>query len=138
MARFALIVAGQVVNVIEADASFAADLAAQLGGAAVASAFASPGDFYADSVFERPASAVPVPSEVTMRQARLALLAAGLLDDVEAAINAMSDPAKAAARIEWDYSNTLRRDHPLVATLGVGLGLTTEQLDNLFRDAAAR
>lgn len=39
-----------------------------------------------------------VPEEVTMRQARLALLAAGKLNDVQAAIDAIADAsAKAAA-----------------------------------------
>ncbi len=137
MARYALIVGGAVVNVIEADADTAAAIAAELGGSAVVSATAGPGDAYSGGNFTRPAPAVVVPDEVTMRQARLALLGAGLLDDVEAAIDAMSDPAKAAARIEWDYSNTLRRDHPLVATLGAGLGLSAGQLDDLFIAAGA-
>jgi len=137
MARYALIVGGAVVNVIEADADTAAAIATDLGGSAVLSATAGPGDAYSGGNFTRPTPAVEVPEEVTMRQARLALLGAGLLDDVEAAIDAMSDPAKAAARIEWDYSNTLRRDHPLVTTLGAGLGLTSGQLDDLFIAAGA-
>ena len=50
-----------------------------------------------------PADPVPVPviTSVTMRQARLALLGAGLLDDVDAAIAAISDPVqRKAAEIE--------------------------------------
>ena len=137
MARFAIVVSGVVAQAIEADQSFADTLAANLGGTAVATSTGSMGDSYSGGVFTRPEPAAEVPAEVTMRQARLALLGAGLLDDVEAAIDAMSDPAKAAARIEWDYSNTLRRDHPLVATLGAGLGLTSGQLDDLFIAAGA-
>lgn len=137
MARYALIVGGVVVNVIEADQAFADTLASDMGGTAVSTSTGSTGDTYSGGNFSRPAAAVEVPDEVTMRQARLALLGAGLLDDVEAAIDAMSDPAKAAARIEWDYSNTLRRDHPLVTTLGAGLGLTSGQLDDLFIAAGA-
>lgn len=135
--RYAIIVSGTVVNVIEADAEFAAAHAAQRGGSAVATTTAGLGDTYASGTFTAAAVVLPVPHEVTMRQARLALLGAGLLDDVETAINAMTEPAKSAARVEWDYSNTLRRDHPLVATLGTGLGLTGGQLDDLFRAAAA-
>ena len=71
-----------------------------------------------------------------MRQARLALLAAGLLDDVEAAIAGMDEPAKTAAQIEWEYSNALERDNALVAVLGPALGLSTNQVDDLFRAAA--
>lgn len=78
----------------------------------------------------------PVPSSVTMRQARLALLGAGKLAAVESAIDALSEPAKTAARIEWDYSNDVRRHNGLVASLGPALGLTDAEIDALFRVAA--
>jgi hypothetical protein len=74
----------------------------------------------------------PVPAAVTMRQARLALLGAGLLSSVDAAIDAMSEPTKSAARIEWEYSNELQRSNPLVLALGPALNLTSEQIDALF------
>jgi len=73
-----------------------------------------------------------VPSKVTMRQARLALLGAGLLDDVEAALSAMEGPAGQAARIEWDYSSEVHRYKPFVIALGAQLELNDEQLDALF------
>lgn len=81
----------------------------------------------------------PVPAEVTMRQGRLALLAAGLLDQVEAALNAMPEGtpeqifAKKAARIEWDKSQTIQRHKGLTVTLAGVLGLTNQQIDDLFR-----
>jgi hypothetical protein len=65
-------------------------------------------------------------TSVTMRQARLALLGAGLLEQVNAAI---TDPV---AQIEWEYAQTVERHSPLVQNLAAGLGLTEEQLDNLF------
>lgn len=77
-----------------------------------------------------------VPQVVTMRQARLALLAAGMLPTVEAAISALPDPPRTAARIEWDYSNEVHRDKPFVQMLGEALGLSAAQLDNLFIEAA--
>jgi hypothetical protein len=76
------------------------------------------------------------PKEVTMRQARLALLGAGLLPTVELAIAAMTGTAGDAARIEWEYSNSLKRSQPLVTQLGAGLGLTVGQLDALFLTAS--
>ncbi len=78
-----------------------------------------------------------VPAAVTMRQARLALLGAGLLSSVEAAIDAMEEPTKSAARIEWEYSNELQRGNALVAALGPALGLTGAQVDALFVAASA-
>jgi len=72
------------------------------------------------------------PAEVTMRQARLALLQAGKLAAVDAAINALPEPTKTAARIEWEYSGTVRRRQPLVLALAPALGLNDAQLDALF------
>lgn len=79
-----------------------------------------------------PAVVVPVPAEVTMRQARLALHAVGKLAAVNATINALPDPPKAAALIEWEYSSTVRRDSQFVAMLGPALGLDSAALDALF------
>ena len=79
-----------------------------------------------------PPEIVWVPAEVTMRQARLALHATGKLAAVNAAINALSDPPKTAALIEWEYSNSVRRDSQFVAMLGPALGLDSAALDALF------
>lgn len=87
-------------------------------------------------VIPAPVPPEPVPTEVTMRQARLALLGAGLLTNVDAAINAMPEPAKSAARIEWDYSSAVQRHNGFVAQLGPALGLTDAQIDDLFRAAS--
>lgn len=87
-----------------------------------------------------PADPLPVPviTSVTMRQARLALLGAGLLDDVDAAIAAITDPTqRKAAEIEWEYAQTVDRDSSFTQQLAAGLGLTAEQLDVLFTQAAA-
>ena len=74
---------------------------------------------------------------VTMRQARLALLGAGLLDDVDAAINAMPEPQRTVARINWDYSSTVERDSEVLVALAASLGLAESDLDNLFTTAAS-
>lgn len=78
-----------------------------------------------------------VPRIVTMRQARLALLGAGLLQQVDQAISALPEPQQSAARIEWDYSSEVHRDRAFVQQLGQALGLSEEQLDALFIQAAA-
>jgi hypothetical protein len=74
----------------------------------------------------------PVPRSVTRRQARLALLNAGLLDAVEAAI------AKASPTVQITYEDATEwwRDDPLIAEVAQSLGLTTEQVDNLFLEAS--
>lgn len=80
-------------------------------------------------------SPASVPAQVTMRQARLALRGAGLLAYVDAAIDAMPEPERSNARIEWDYSSTVQRHNGFVAQLGPALGLTGAQIDDLFHVA---
>jgi len=79
---------------------------------------------------------VHVPQEVSMRQARLALLARGVLDQVDAAIESLPSPDREAARIEWDYSSVVARNSPLVVMMGAALGLDDAALDELFITAA--
>ena len=73
----------------------------------------------------------PVPQQVTMRQARLALLNAGLLDDVEVVIAA----AGRAAQLEWEYAAMVDRSNPAVAIVQQQQGMTDAQIDDLFREA---
>ena len=73
-----------------------------------------------------------VPAEVSMRQARLALVAAGLYDQAQAAVAKLGP----AAIIEWEYATTVRRDHALVAGLRQALGVSEQTLDALFQQAA--
>ena len=74
----------------------------------------------------------PVPQQVTMRQARLALLSAGLLDDVEMVITA----AGREAQLEWEYAAVVDRSNPAVAIVQQQNALTDAQIDDLFREAA--
>lgn len=77
-----------------------------------------------------------VPPAVTMRQARLALLGAGVLPQVDAAINSLPEPQKSAARITWEYSAEVQRHNGLVSQMAPALGLTEAQIDALFIQAA--
>lgn len=82
-----------------------------------------------------PDAVVSVPA-VTMRQARLALLAAGVLDNVETVIDALPAAQKARAKIEWEFAANVERDSEFVKTLAPALGLTNSELDSLFIHAA--
>lgn len=79
-----------------------------------------------------------VPSSVTMKQARKALITAGIsIAKVDAAIaGIVDDQARELARTDWEYSQTVRRESSLVASIGGQLGLTNEQIDGLFIAAA--
>lgn len=80
-------------------------------------------------------SPVVVPQVVTRFQARAALHLAGLLPQVEAL---MTDPGTdALARLAWTDAQEFRRQSPTVLAMAGALGLTEQQLDNLFTTANA-
>ena len=70
-----------------------------------------------------------IPQVVTIRQAKLALLQAELLDNIETAMT----QADRATQIEWEYATEFRRDWPALITMQQMLGLTDKQIDELFR-----
>ena len=75
----------------------------------------------------------PVPGSVSRLQGRLALLDAGLLATVEAAVNA----AGGATLIWYQDAQNWRRDDPILNGLGTAIGLSEEDKDDLFRAAVA-
>lgn len=135
MDTYALIKNGTVINIVRWDGN--TDLwqpdpgvqavldtgAAQIGGTW-------------DGVNFHPAPPVlpPVPEKVTRFQGKAALAQAGYLDTVEAM---MADPlTPAVSRLAWTDAPTFERDSQTVIGMGGALGLTSEQLDDLFRLAA--
>lgn len=74
-----------------------------------------------------------IPQEVTMRQARLALLHSGYLEIVNTAVEAMPGLQGDVARIEWNYSKGVERHKALVVALTAGFGWSEEFVDNLFK-----
>lgn len=119
--RYAIVSDGVVVNVAESEQALEVNW--------IASDTAAIGDLYDGQQFTRPDP--PVPSIVSMRQARLALLQADLLDDVETAMAS----ASRADQIEWEYATEVRRDSALVVSMTAALGWSSTQVDDLFRVA---
>lgn len=68
---------------------------------------------------------------ITPRQARLKLLELGLLDSLEVIIT-----TNRAWQIEWDFATEVKRDSPLVDAVATQAGMTDEQLDAMFKEAA--
>ena len=64
----------------------------------------------------------------TPRQARLALLQAGLLEIAETWIAT----APVATKIDWEFAEVIRRDFGAVTDGASALGLTDAQVDSLF------
>lgn len=68
--------------------------------------------------------------DISMRQARLALLADGLLDDVE---TALSTPEY---KIWWEYSTVVERSNYLVNDILKILGKSDAEIDQMFIGAS--
>ena len=82
----------------------------------------------------------PVPGSITPWQLRTWLLQRrGVTpDEVLSLLGAIGDPIqRAQAMIDWDYPSEIKRDHPLIGTLGAALGLSSSEIDQAFREAAA-
>lgn len=73
-----------------------------------------------------------VPEMVTMRQARQAMLYAGILGQVDSLIAAMPGEEGESARIDWNHARDMKRDWPLIGPLGQQVGLNEQQIDDLF------
>lgn len=76
-----------------------------------------------------------VPYAVSRAQALVALFEAGILADVEALV--ASHPYE-VLRIWWANAQQFERNNPYLNALAVELGLTDEQVDNLFITAETR
>lgn len=75
---------------------------------------------------------VVVPSEVTIRQAELALLDADLLDDVEDLVATLPRQYQS----EWRRATVVMRDNGLVEIVRQQKGMTHAEIDQLFITAA--
>ena len=73
---------------------------------------------------------------VTMRQARLALFQSGHIARIQPFIDELPEPGRSLASIEWNSSGIVERNQHLVLTMGQSLGLTEDDLDDLFTFAA--
>lgn len=76
---------------------------------------------------------VNVPSSVTPRQMRVALVVSGIsLESIEAMINGLEEPTKSITRITWEYSTAFERDNPILNAMAPLLGLDQSGVDQLF------
>jgi hypothetical protein len=74
---------------------------------------------------------------VSMRQAKLALMQAGRLGAVEAAINSLPETQRTEALINWTSATLIERNHPMVALIATAAGMSESDIDSLFSAAAS-
>jgi len=95
------------------------------------------GNFTGESYIGRKWARPSVPwKTISPRQARLALLQAGLLSQVDPAISSLESPAKEMAQIEWEYATSIERSSEWINQLGGALGLDDAGIDDLFKTAS--
>ena len=68
---------------------------------------------------------------ITMRQARLYLLDAKLLSQVDSIVS-----QNEAWKIEWEYATDVVKNSPLVVALASQLDLSAEAIDTMFNEAS--
>jgi hypothetical protein len=77
----------------------------------------------------------PVPDEIPLWAFRSILRLNNLKTNVETMIDSLPEPARSLAIEQYEYGNYIARFHPLVVSLGEQLGLTSDDIDNLFINA---
>ncbi|NHZ89286.1 hypothetical protein F2P45_09710 [Massilia sp. CCM 8733] len=79
----------------------------------------------------------PVPVSVSMLGLRLALIGAGHMATVNAALAEAGGTDGEQARAMFEFATSLRRDHPLVERVRQALRLEPAAMDVLFSEAAS-
>jgi len=74
--------------------------------------------------------------ELSPRQLRLALSRLGKLQDLAIIVASLPHQQREEAEIEWEYATSFRRDHPLIVHFAPILGLSEEETDALWLQAA--
>lgn len=72
-----------------------------------------------------------VPQSITPLQAKLQLLKLGLLDEVEVLIT-----GNRIAQLYWEYASVVERDNEVLLLMANSIGLTSEQVDEMFIEAS--
>lgn len=78
----------------------------------------------------------PVPTNLPAWRIRVVLKQRGLLNNVKQLISSLPAEQKAIAE-EQLVDSKFERGHPLIEQLGMALGLTSDDLDDIFREADA-
>ena len=86
-------------------------------------------------VANQPIPEIVIPKEVTKFQAKVALYQAGMLEAVEAEIS--KPETQMEMKLAWQDAQTFKRTSSFVNGMASLLGLTDQQVDDLFVLAAA-
>jgi len=72
--------------------------------------------------------------DATPRQIRQALILSGVsIEMITAALDSLPEPTRSLAKVEWEYSIAFKRNRPIVIQVGLMLGWTPKQVDDLWK-----
>lgn len=134
--RYLIIDNNVIVNIVEADSDYALGKGWEAApeGVGIGWSRSAPGQPWVQGPDTVPAA--PVPESVTRAQGKAALINAGLWPAVLAYVESIEDPMQQAlAEVALNDTLEWRRDSPFLSACAAGMGLTSEQLDELFIDA---
>lgn len=96
------------------------------------------GWLYTDGEFSEPEPAPePVPEQVSRAQGKAALISSGLWQQVLDYVDDITDPTeKALANVALHDTTHWRRDSPTTQSIADALQVSSEQMDELFRNAS--
>lgn len=91
-----------------------------------------------DAHLNPPPAPPPVPEQVSRAQGKAALIQAGMWGGVEAYVDSITDPTEQQlALVALNDTTHWQRSSPFLNAAADALGLSSEQLDDLFKQAAA-
>lgn len=89
------------------------------------------GDNYVNGVFSKEILPIEVPQAITPLQAKLQLYELDLLDEVDTLV-----ATDRKVQLYWEYALDIKRNHEVLLFMATQLGLTDEQLDDMFIQAS--
>lgn len=75
---------------------------------------------------------INVPDEIPLWAFRSILKINGVSDQIPELINLLPEPDKTISLEQWERANFINRNHPVIQSIGSALGMTSEEIDNIF------
>lgn len=74
-----------------------------------------------------------IPQIITARQLRLMLISKGIsLQRIASIIEALPPEQRDIAKVSWEYAHTFERNNPMLLQVAEAIGITEEELNDIF------
>jgi len=80
---------------------------------------------------------IPPPASVPLWAFRYVLTKRSLLGSIDSVIASLPDEVKIKAMALFEYKEQISRGNPLIDVLGARIGISTDDIDSIFKEAAA-